>query len=40
MDIEQILGKTFKEIRENKDDNQLTFIEDDGTEYRMYHCQD
>lgn len=36
--IKDLVGKTLTEIRDNG--NELIFIVDDGTQYKMYHAQD
>ena len=36
--IKDLVGKTLTEIKNNGDE--LIFIVDDGTEYKMYHAQD
>ena len=38
MGIEQLLGKTLTEIQNNGDE--LIFIVNDGTQYKMHHYQD
>jgi hypothetical protein len=37
--IEELIGKTLTEIKTNGNDNEIIFIVDDGTKYRMYHEQ-
>lgn len=37
-EIEDLLGKTLTEIKNNCDE--LIFIVDDGTQYKMYHSRD
>lgn len=37
-EIKDLVGKTLTEIKNNGDE--LIFIVDDGTEYKMYHKQD
>lgn len=37
-EIKDLVGKTLTEIENNGDE--LIFIVDDGTEYKMYHAQD
>ncbi len=37
-EIKDLIGKTLTEIKNN--DNELIFIVDDGTQYKMYHSQD
>ena len=36
--FKELVGKTLTEIKNN--DDELIFIVDDGTEYKMYHAQD
>jgi len=38
--IEQLLGKTLTAVVKNKDNDEIIFTVDDGTEYKMYHSQD
>ena len=37
-EFKDLVGKTLSEIKNNGDE--LIFIVDDGTEYKMYHAQD
>lgn len=37
-EFKDLVGKTLSEIKNN--DDELIFIVDDGTEYKMYHAQD
>ena len=37
-EFKDLVGKTLSEIKNNG--NELIFIVDDGTEYKMYHAQD
>jgi len=37
-ELKDLVGKTLTEIKNNGDE--LIFIVDDGTEYKMYHAQD
>src|SRR5690625_4626512 len=37
-EFKDLVGKTLSEIKDNGDE--LIFIVDDGTEYKMYHAQD
>ena len=37
-EFKDLVGKTLTEIKNNGDE--LIFIVDDGTEYKMYHAQD
>ncbi|MDQ3816997.1 MAG: hypothetical protein M3362_04815, partial [Acidobacteriota bacterium] len=39
-EITELVGKTLTEIVGGVGDEQLTFIANDGTEWRMYHKQD
>jgi hypothetical protein len=38
--IEDLVGKTLTEIKHNYDKDELIFIVNDGTRYKMYHEQD
>ena len=39
--IQELVGKTLTEIKRNRSEgDELIFIADDGTEYKMYHAQD
>jgi hypothetical protein len=38
--FEILLGKTFTDIRVNKDTDEITFVENNGDEYLMGHVQD
>lgn len=38
--IEELIGKTLTEVKTSGNDNEIIFIVDDGTKYRMYHEQD
>ena len=40
MQFAQLVGKTLKAIDVNSDRDEILFIADDGTSYRMYHSQD
>ena len=37
-EFKELVGKTLSEIKNNGDE--LIFIADDGTQYKMYHAQD
>ncbi len=37
-EFKELLGKTLTEIKKN--DNELIFIVNDGTQFKMYHAQD
>lgn len=38
--IEDLLGKTLLSVSKNENNDEITFICDDGVEYIMYHDQD
>jgi hypothetical protein len=39
-EIAELIGKTLTEIVGSVGDEQITFVADDGTSWRMYHGQD
>lgn len=39
MNIDGLIGKTLADIKINEYKDEINFICDDGTEYRMYHKQ-
>lgn len=40
MKFENLVGKTLVNVSKIKDGEELVFVADDGSEYKLWHCQD
>ena len=40
MEFKDLVGKTLTEVKVNDDKDIITFVEESGTEYQLYHDQD